>query len=135
MHAIILQVCVCSARTSAFCCCLIYGFFNEWQCQCLFSGFYFKITYYKNPQLTTTYRQKAPIAQYVRRIDTQIAVRCCAICSIYILPKALGDILTVSILIGGCVFFIRQACVPPFCEYIPTLHRGKIQLANHSAMI
>ena len=48
-------------------------------------------------QLSTTYRQKAPIAQYVRIIDAQIAVRFCAICSIYILPKALDDILTVSI--------------------------------------
>ena len=67
-------------------------------------GFDFKTKFHKNPQLATTYGQKAPIAQYVRRIDAQIAVRFCAICSIYIMPKALGDILTVSILIGGCVF-------------------------------
>ena len=64
-----------------------------------------KTKFHKNPQLATTYGQKAQIAQYVRRIDAQIAVRFCAICSIYIMPKALGDILTVSILIGGCVFY------------------------------
>ena len=49
-----------------------------------YTGFDFKskTTYHKNPQLTTTYRQKAPIAQYVRRIDAQIAVPVpfCAIC-------------------------------------------------------
>ena len=45
--------------------------------------------------------------QYVRRIEAQIAVRFCAICSIYIMLKALGDILAVSILIGGCVFYSR----------------------------
>ena len=67
----------------------------------------FKTTFHKNRQLNTNYRQKAPIAQYVRRIDAQIAVRFCAICSIYIMPKALGDILTVSISIGGCGFCIR----------------------------
>ena len=50
------------------------------------------------PQKSTTYRQKAPIVQHGRRIDAQIAVRFCAICSIYIMPKALGDISTVSIL-------------------------------------
>ena len=43
-------------------------------------GFDFKTTFHKNPQLTTTYRQEAPIAQYVCRIDAQIAVRFCAIC-------------------------------------------------------
>ena len=84
-------------------------------------------TIHKNPQLTTTYRQKAPIAQYVFRIDAQIAVRFCAICSIYIMPKALGDILAVSILIGGCVFLFAKlmfAAILPFCrEYIPTLHK------------
>ena len=81
---------------------------------CRFFRFHFKTTFRKNPQLTTTYRQKAPIAQYVRRIDAQIAVRFCAICSIYIMPKALGDILTVSILIGGCVFlFAKLVCAPP----------------------
>ena len=57
-------------------------------------GFDFKTKFHKNPQLATTYGQKAPIAQYVRRIDAQIAVRSCAICSIYIMPKALGDIST-----------------------------------------
>ena len=62
-----------------------------------YGGFDFKTTFHKNPQLTTTYRQKAPIAQYVCRIDAQIAVRFCAICSIYIMPKAIGDILTISI--------------------------------------
>ena len=62
-------------------------------------GFDFKTKFHKNPQLATTYGQKAPIAQYVRRIYSQIAVRFCAICSIYIMPKALGDISTVSILI------------------------------------
>ena len=45
-------------------------------------GFDFKTTYHKNPQLTTTYRPKAPTAQYVHRIDAQIAVRFCAIRSI-----------------------------------------------------
>ena len=83
----------------------------KWQCRGSRYDFKSKTTYQKNPQLTTTYRQKAPIAQYVRRIDAQIAVRFCAICLINIMPKALGDILTVSILIGGCVFFIRQAGV------------------------
>ena len=39
----------------------------------------FKTTYHKNPQLTTTHHQKAPIAQYVRTSDAQIAVRFCAI--------------------------------------------------------
>ena len=77
----------------------------------------FKTTFHKNPQLTTTYHQKAPIAQYVRRIDALIAVRFCAICSIYIMPKALGDILTVTILIGGCVFYSPSLCVPPFCHF------------------
>ena len=33
--------------------------------------FDFKTTYHKNPQLITIYRQKAPIAQCVRRIDAQ----------------------------------------------------------------
>ena len=28
----------------------------------------------------------------------------------------LGDILTVSILIGGCVFYSPSLCVPPFCR-------------------
>ena len=69
------------------------------------AGFDFKTKFHKNPQLATTYGQKAPITQYVRRIDAQIAVRFCAICSIYIMPKAIGDISTVSILIGGCVFY------------------------------
>ena len=75
----------------------------------------FKTTYHKNPQLTTTYRQKAPIAQYVRRIDAQIAVRFCAISLIYVMPKGkalgLGDISTVgvSICIGGCVFSFTKA--------------------------
>ena len=78
-------------------------------------GFYFQTTFHKNPQLTTTYRQKAPIAQYVRRIDAQIAVRFCAICSIYIMPKALGDILTVSILIGGCVLY--SPSLPCVCRH------------------
>ena len=80
-------------------------------------GFDFKTTYHKNPQLTTTYRQKAPIAQYVRRNDAHIDVRFCAICSIYIMPKALGDISTVSILIRGCVFYSPSLCVPPFCHF------------------
>ena len=95
----------------------------------------FKTTYHKNPQLTTTYCQKAPIAQYVRRIDAQIVVRFCAICSIYIMPKALGDILTVSILIGGCVsLFAKLVCaaILPFCrKYIPTLHRSKMAKWRH----
>ena len=86
------------------------------------------------PQLTTTYRQKAPIAQYVRRIDAQIAVRFCAICSIYIMPRALGDILTVSILIGGCVFY--SPSLPCVCRHfaasIPTLHRGKMAKWRHT---
>ena len=78
-------------------------------------GFDFKTKFHKNPQLATTYGQKAPIAQYVRRIDAQIAVRSCAICSIYIMPKALGDISTVSILIRRCFLFAKLAlCVPPF---------------------
>ena len=57
------------------------------------------------PQKSTTYRRKAPIAQtqYVRRIDAQIAVRFCAICSIY-MPKALGDILTVRVLSEDAFF-------------------------------
>ena len=60
------------------------------------------------PQKSTTYRQEAPIAQLA------VPVRFCAICSIYITPKgkALGNILTVSIFIGGCVFsFANQACL------------------------
>ena len=86
-------------------------------------GFDFKTTFHKNPQLTTTYRQKAPIAQHVRRIDAQIAVRFCAICSIYIIPKALGDILTVSVLIGGCffLFYSPSLCVPPFCHFAASI--------------
>ena len=78
-------------------------------------------------RLSTTYRQTAPIAQYVRIIDAQIAVRFCAICSIYILPKALDDILTVSILIGGCVFYLPRLCVPPFC-------RGAMWVYTHGKM-
>ena len=87
-------------------------------------AFDFKTKFHKNPQLATTYGQKAPIAQYVRRIDAQIAVRFCAICSIYIMPTALGDISTVSILIGGCVFYSPSlpcvcrhfsASVPTYC--------------------
>ena len=83
-------------------------------------GFDFKTTYHKNPQkLITTYCQKAPIAQYVCRIDAQIAVRLCAICSIYIISNALGDISTVSIFIGGCVFsFTKLACAAVQCGYI-----------------
>ena len=94
----------------------------------------FKTTFHKNPQLTTTYRQKAPIAQYVRRIDGQIAVRFCAICSIYIMPKALCDILTVSILIGGCVFlFAKLVCAAILPRvYIPTLHCSK--MAAHTSL-
>ena len=46
------------------------------------------------------------------------------------MPKALGDILAVSILIGGCDFLFAKlvcAAILPFCrEYIPTLHRGKM---------
>ena len=38
-------------------------------------------------------------------------MRFCAICSIYIVPKALGDISTISIFIGGCVFsFTKLVC-------------------------
>ena len=74
-------------------------------------------------QLTATYRQKVPIAQYVRIIDAQIAVRFCAICSIYIMPKALGDILTVNIFIGGCAFSLTKlVCAAILRQYIPTLH-------------
>ena len=65
----------------------------------------FKTKFHKNPQLATTYGQKGPIAQYVRRIDAQIAVRFCAICLIYIMAIALGDILIVSILIEVCVVY------------------------------
>ena len=75
----------------------------------------FKTNFHKNPQLTTTYRQKALIAQYVYRINAQIAVRFCAICSIYIMPKALGDILTVSTLIGECVFYLPS--LPCVCRH------------------
>ena len=79
-------------------------------------------TYHNLPQLTTIYHQKVPIARYVRRIDTQIAVRVCAICSIcsiYIMPKVLGDILTVSIFIGGCVFsFTKLVCAAILRQYI-----------------
>ena len=94
----------------------------------------FKTTFHKNPQLTTTYCQKAPIAQYVRRIDGQITVRFCAICSIYIMPKALGDVFTVSILIGGCVFlFAKLVCAAILPRvYIPTLHRGKMAKWRHT---
>ena len=88
----------------------------------------FKTTYHKNPQLTTTYRQKAPIAPYVRRIDAQIAVRFCAICSIYIMPKAPGDISTGSILIGGCVFLFPKlvcaAILPRVYTHIAPLQNG-----------
>ena len=100
------------------------------------AGFDFKTKFHKNPQLATTYGQKAPIAQYVRRIDAQIAVRFCAICSIYIMPKgkALGDISTVSILIGGCVFY--SPSLPCVCRHfdasIPTLHRGKMANWRHT---
>ena len=80
----------------------------------------FRTTFHKNPQLTTTYLQKAPIAQYVRRIEAQIAVRFCAMCSIYIMSKALGDI--------GCFFlFAKLVCAAILLRvYIPTLHRGKM---------
>ena len=97
------------------------------------SGFDFKTKFHKNPQLATTYGQKVPIAQYVRGIYAQIAVRFCAICSIYIMPKALGDISTVSILIGGCVFYspsLLCAC-RHFAASIPTLHRGKMASDSH----
>ena len=98
------------------------------------TGFDFKTKFHKNPQLATTYGQKAPIAQYVRRIDAQIAVRFCAICSIYIMPKALGDISTVSILMGGCVFY--SPSLPCVCRHfdasIPTLHRGKMAKWRHT---
>ena len=94
-----------------------------------------KTKFHKNPQLATTYGQKAPIALYVRRIDAQIAVRFCAICLIYIMPKALGDILTVSILIGGCVFLFAKLalCVPPFCrEYTHIAPRQNGKMAAHT---
>ena len=84
-----------------------------------YDGFDFKTKFHKNPQLTTTYRQKAPIAQYVRRIEAQIAVRFRAMCLIYIMPKALGDILTVSILIGGCVFY--SPSLPCVCRHFAIL--------------
>ena len=56
---------------------------------------------------------------------TNSYMRFCAIsiCSIYIMPKAkgkalgLGHIFTVSILIGGCVFYSPSLCVPPFCHF------------------
>ena len=84
----------------------------------------FKTKFHKNPQLATTYGQKVPIAQYVRRIDVQIAVRFCAICSIYIMPKALGDILILSILIGGCVFYSPSLnCV---CHHFAILPRCNV---------
>ena len=50
-------------------------------------------------------------------------MRFCAICSIYIMPKALGDILTVSILIGGCVFYSPGLCVPPFWHFAAVQYR------------
>ena len=98
-------------------------------------GFDFKTTFHKNPQLTTTYRQKAPIVQYVCRIDAQIAVRFCAICSIYIMPKALGDILTVGILIKGCVFYSQSLCVPPFCAVqCGYILAAKCKMAAHTSL-
>ena len=97
-------------------------------------GFDFKTKFHKNPQLATTYGQKVPFAQYVRIIYAQIAVRFCAISSIYIMPKALGDILTVSILIGGCVFY--SPSLPCVCRHfaasIPTLHCGKMAKWRHA---
>ena len=44
-------------------------------------GFDFKTTYHNLPPEGTV------CSQCVRRIDAQIAVRFCAICSIYIMPK------------------------------------------------
>ena len=60
------------------------------------------------PQNSTTYHQKAPITQYVCRIYAQIAVR---FCSIYVMPKAVGDILTVKYFYRRMRFFIHLACV------------------------
>ena len=95
-------------------------------------GFDFKTTFHKNPQLTTTYRQKAPIAQYVRRIDAQIAVHFCAICLIYIMPKALGDSLAVSILIGGCVFY--SPSLPCVCRHFAILPRCNVGIYTRGKM-
>ena len=85
-------------------------------------GFDFKTKFHTNPQLATTCGQEAPIAQYVSRIDAQIAVRFCAMCSIYIMPKALGDISIVSIL-SEDAFFIRQSCV---CRHFAAVQCGYI---------
>ena len=102
------------------------------QCAARRNGFDFKTTFHKNPQLTTTYRQKPPIAQYVRRIEAQIAVCLCAICSIYIMPKALSDILTVSILIGGCVFY--SPSLPGVCRHFAILPRCNVGLYTRGKM-
>ena len=101
-------------------------------------AFDFKTTFHKNPQLTITYCQKAPIAQYVRIIEAQIAVRFCTICSIYIMPKALGDMLTVSILIGGCVFYSPSLpCVRRHFAILPRCNVGiytRSKMAAHTSL-
>ena len=53
-----------------------------------------------------------------RRLRSMFA-EFCAICSIYIMSKALGDILTVSILIGGCVFY--SPSLPCACRHFAIL--------------
>ena len=52
------------------------------------------------------------------------------------MPKALGlgDILTVSIFIGGCVFsFTELVCAAILRHYIPTLHRGNAKWRHTQA--
>ena len=84
------------------------------------------------PQKSTTYRQKAPIAQYVRRIDAQIVVRFYAICSIHSSRRYFY-----SNYFNQRMRFLfaklEGAAILPFChEYIPTLHRSKIAKWRHT---
>ena len=71
--------------------------------------------------------------QYVSRIDAQIAVRFCAMCSIYIMPKALGDISIVSIL-SEDAFFIRQSCVCRHFAILPQCNVGIYSRADHQVV-
>ena len=98
-----------------------------------FEGFDFKTKFHTNPQLATTCGQEAPIAQYVSRVDAQIAVRFCAMCSIYIMPKALGDISIVSIL-SEDAFFIRQSCVCRHFAILPRCNVGIYSRADHQVV-
>ena len=96
-------------------------------------GLDFKTKFHTNPQLATTCGQEAPIAQYVSRIDAQIAVRFCAMCSIYIMPKARGDISIVSIL-SEDAFFIRQSCVCRNFAILPRCNVGIYSRADHQVV-